>query len=452
MSSLSTFRYPFPSSMLVLRKPMTDFISEYWALNRSAVNPDTDKVVEGLKRLIPEGTVIEARSGEECLTWLIPYRWQVRHGYLKRRNGKVIASFAQTPLILWKHCIGFQGEVDKDELMQHIITDPNRPDEILFHYVNGFRNGVRDWGFSLSYNTVRNLTDDSYIVDIDADLDNEGTLKVFNAFLAGEYPDTIFFMVHTCHPGQVSDGIANVAVLIQLYNHLKAKSRRKYSYRFIFTPEFFGAAAYLAKAPKEEIANLKFGLYCDMLSNHEPIGFQKSFQGDTKFDFLFDNVVTSHAGSHLPTMGYRQMWGNDEPLYTGPGFEIPTGSLIRGMSREYHFDSDNMDALDDYHLVESLWILQRAVEMLEIDFVPVRNFKGPIYQSRYGLYIDPTKNRRGADVLESIQILMDGERSLMDIAREVGVDFFFVYDIVRQMEGQGLVGISHSEGTQAIVK
>ncbi len=455
MPSKSTLKYPFPPQLLERRKPMEKFIGKYWRLNRSAVSPDTDRLIAGIKREIPEGTVLEARSGEEvlggegCPQWEVPCRWVVRKGQLKATGGEILADFAENPLLLWMHCIGFQGRVSREELLKHVESDPERPDDVRFRYRNGYRYKVREWGFSLPHKLVESLTDGEYDVEIDADLDEGGSLKVFNAFLPGRLPDTVFFMAHTCHPAQVADGLANIAVLVELYRHLAGLPGRQYSYRFLFGPEYFGAAAYLGRAPQEEVANLRWGLFCDMLSAGEPLGWQPSFRGDSKLDAVLQSVIPYHSSFHIERP-YRKLWGNDEMFYNGPGFEIPAAAVGRGHNeaspREYHYDSDTPEAVDGYHLVESLWILQRIAEVFETDRVPVRNFKGPVRQDRYKLYADATAQKGEYDLREAAPILMDGKRSLLDIARELGADFFAVRDFARRMEERGLVEITPLAG------
>jgi len=87
----------------------------------------------------------------------------------------------------------------------------------------------------------------------------------------------------------------------------------------------------------------------------------------------------------------------------------------------------------------SLDILLKVLEVLETDFVPVRNFRGPLYLSRYGLYIDPNLDRKGYDNLEQIQMLMDGERSCFEISHILDIDFFFVRSFCEQIYEKQLI-------------
>ena len=51
-----------------------------------------------------------------------------------------------------------------------------------------------------------------------------------------------FFAAHTCHPGMVNDGIAGIAILLELHNELASRKELKYSYDFIFGPEYYAGA------------------------------------------------------------------------------------------------------------------------------------------------------------------------------------------------------------------
>jgi len=444
MKSQNTFKHPFPVGYLKYADPMLDFVKKYWFLNRSAVNPDTDKLAYALKKLLSGSEIIEAKSGEECLTWIIPQRWHVRHAYLKTVDGKILADYSDNPLYLWSHCVGYKGKVGREELLKHVVSQPSRSDEIFYHDTNGYRYGVREWGFSLPHRVVESLNDEFYYVDIDADLDDSGTIKVVDCRLPGNLNETMFFMAHTCHPAQVSDGLACIAVCLELCRFMTELPTRRYTYRFIFGPEYFAAATFLAKTPKEEIDALRFGCFLDMLSNHEPVGYQCSFQGDSLMDKIVSNVIKTHSGTHL-ARGYRRLWGNDETFYNGPEFRIPTIGIGRGMHREYHYNTDNLEHIDHYHMVESLWILQRIIDVLENDVVVKLKFKGPIYLSRYGLLIDPREDYIGAHNLQAIMILMDGTHSCMDIADKLDVDYFYVRRLADILKEKRLAELYHRD-------
>lgn len=429
----SNFKYPFPSSFRSCEKSLLDTIKVNWKLNRTAVNEDTDKFAAYLKKKMGSGTKIhELTAGKDCLTWRVPLHWRVRKAYIARESGEKIVDFNDNALHLWTHSIPIDQVVSREELDKHILTNPRRPDEIEYHFRNGYRYNVREWGFSIPHRIVKTMTDARYRVYIDADLDTKGSIKVVDAVLPGRSKDTIVFMAHTCHPWTVNDGLSCVATLVELYKLLQGQKDRKYTYRFIFGPEYFAAATFLHLTPRSEVRKFRYGCFLDMVGTHEPIGMQVSFQGNSLIDRMMKNVLKTHAGTHL-IKSYRKLWPNDETFYNGPGFAIPTVGFGRGMYREYHHNTDDLENLDLYHCVESLWILSRVVEVFETDFIPKLRYDGPLYLSPYGLYIDPYLDPRGNDAMEFIQYLMDGKRSCFEIADQLKLDYFFVYNFARQL-------------------
>jgi len=412
-------------------------IADHCLLNRTAVNKDTDRLVEAVRSLLG-CPVLEVGAGEECLTWIIPHRWEVRKGRLSRLDGGKVVDFRDNPLHLWTHSVSFQGRVGRRELEKHLLSDPDHPDWTPYHYRNGYRSGAREWGFSLPHRVRQGLDQEAYLVEIETDLDLAGTMKVVDHRLEGEHQETIFFAAHTCHPGMATDGLASVAAGVELFLRLAAQKRRRYSYQLILGPEYFGAAGFLARKPAEEIARLKGGLYLDVLGNNTPLGYQLSFQGDSYLDRVVENVFTHRVGEHT-RRGFRELWGNDEMFYNGAGFLIPTLGFYGQPHPEFHFDADNLEMVDFQALERSVELLELMVEVMETDLVPEPRFKGPVYLSRYDLYIDPDRDVDGYNNLMNIQILMDGRLSCLDIARRLRISFFFVRDFCQKLAGLGLV-------------
>lgn len=418
----------------------SEFIKKHCQLNRTAVNPDTDILISNIQDLL-KCDVIEIPSGTECLTWIIPKSWKVREASLSRTDGTVLIDFKENPLHLWTHSVSFQGKISREALEKHLHYDEEHPEWIPYHYRNGYRFDAEDWGFCLSYNDYIRLTDDSYLVNIDADLNLDGSMKVIDFFVPGKNPQTIFFGAHTCHPGIATDGLSNIALLIEFFSYLKNIGKRYYSYRLILGPEYFGAAGFLASKIREEIERLKGGIYFDMIGNGRHFVYQSSFQGDSILDAVVKNVFEHHVPDHGKA-GFRGVWGNDEAFYNGPGFMIPTISIVCDRHPEYHFNADNYEFVDLGQLEAALEIVRNIVDVFESDYVPVPLFRGPIYLSRYNLYIDPKLDRKGYDNIQNIQMLMDGKRSCFQIASLLGADFFFVKKFCDGLESNDLIKIT----------
>jgi aminopeptidase-like protein len=414
-----------------------EFMKEHYLLNRTAVSEDTDRLVRSIQKLL-ECNVIEILSGTECLTWIVPKSWNVRDAYLAKVDGTRLVDFRDNPLHLWSHSVGFQGVVSRENLEEHLYYDPEHPGAIPYHYRNAFRFDAEDWGFSLPYDEYKAMTEDSYRVHIDAELGRDGTMKILDYLLPGDNRETILFAAHTCHPGQVTDGLSNIAVLIRFFMYLGSLGRRRYSYRLVLGPEYFGAAGFLAMVSQEEIGRIKAGIYLDLLGNNYPLGYQTSYQADSLLDRILERIFKHHVPDHRAA-SFRGLVGNDEIFYNGPGFNIPMPGIACPTHPEYHSDRDNLEIVNLNQLEQSHGILEKIVHVLESDYVPVPRFKGPIYLSRYDLYIDPKVDRRGYDKIQEIQFLMNGEMSCFDIAYALGVDYLFVKTFCDQLAENDLV-------------
>lgn len=401
---------------------MTDLIARYWRWNRVPVGDDTTRFVAEMAAELGADR-LSLPTGTECLTWTVPPKWTVREAYLETMGGKRLADFSWNPLYLKSYSAPFSGTVGRDELLRHVRSDPARPDRLIYDYRAQYDYGERtEWGFSLPHRVVDELNDPEYRVHIDAEF-GHGTLDVLDWTLPGEVAETVFFAAHTCHPAQVNDGIGCIAVLVELFRWLSRRPDRRYTYRLLLGPEYFAAAAVLAHAGG--IENLRCGFFLDMMGNGKRIGFSRSYRGDSYVDKIVRNVLSGAVDDFFEAE-YRSLWGNDELFYDGPDFRIPTIGMGRDRFEHYHTDKDDLETCDFDQLLESLDLLRRIVGVLERDRVLRRRYRGPLYLSRYGLYIDPKKDRKGYRSLQETQILMDGTRSCLEIADALGIGFDFV--------------------------
>lgn len=440
ITSKSTIKYPFPADWLPKGERMREWILPYWKLNRTAVNPDTDKFIEGIANDYPEAKVHELQSGSQCDgNWVIPENWAVKKGQLRRTNGEVLVDYDDNPLHLWAHSTAFSGKISREDLIDnHLVSDPNRPDEFLYAYPNAFCYQGRGWGFSLPYRLVESMTDKEYEVEIDTELNTDNSIKVVDLFLPGESEKTILFMAHTCHPAQVNDGIACIAVLIELYKLLQSQENRKYSYRFLFGPEFFGSAAYLKVAPKQDIDSLHSGVFLDMAGTHEPLGMMTSYNPEELINKAFKQVLSSHTSNPV-FKGYRELWGNDEIFFDEPSRNIPMIGLGRVMNREYHYNTDDLEHLNSYHLCQTLWVLYRFFELWESDLPPKLLYKPPLYLSASGMSTTLSELQISSSTFANFEHCCCEGLSLLQIAEKINIDFFSLLKLAKKMQSLKLL-------------
>jgi aminopeptidase-like protein len=191
---------------------------------------------------------------------------------------------------------------------------------------------------------------------------------------------------------------------------------------------------------------MKGGLYLEMLGLHYPHALQLSFAGNTELDTCFTQAL-KEQDFHSWTGPYRSVIGNDERQFNGPGVRVPMLSLSRVLPessvdwpyREYHSSYDNPDLISIPHLEDSIKTVLKIIDALECNHVPVNNFKGEAFCSRYGVFIDPYTNPRGSKQLFRIMDQIDGTRSVAQIAEVCGVPFSAAQNTIEELRRHGLV-------------
>lgn len=412
-------------------KNMKTLIDNYYKLNRTPTSDDHNKLVSFLcNKLNIEP--LRGKCGSPILTWEIPKKWNVNSAYLQNKNGDNVIDFSNNPLHLWAHSIKYINDIDYTELKKHLFYDINNPNKIPYHYRNQYTYGASDWGFSLSYNDFLELKDEQYHVHIDTISDFTGTMDIVDYEIKGENKKTILFSAHTCHPAIVTDGLSNVAVLMEVIARLQ-KRKLKNSYRFVFGPEFYAAGLFLEKTPESEISKIIGTYYLDMLGNSEKICWQNSFFKDTYIDKVTKNVMNNFFPD-TKQYEYRKLWGNDETFYNAQPYLIPSVGIGGDKFSDYHFDSDNNDFVNYEQLKQSIDLIEKIIDVFEKDFVPTLPYYGPLYLSKFNLYWDPKIYPDVYTKIEALQILTDGKRSVLEIADLLDLDFYFVFDFYEKIK------------------
>jgi aminopeptidase-like protein len=414
-----------------------EFIEEYYMLNRAPVCSDLTFFTEKIKEIIPESKLIKSKSGDECLSWVIPDAWNVKTATLENEKREKIIDFKNNPLHLIQYSNSFKGKINFNELKKHLFYSKKNPKDIPFIYRKQYEfNRDDSWGFALPYNIFKNLdTNQQYYVNIDVKFE-KSEIPIIDFMIPGEKEETVFFAAHSCHPAQVNDGIANIAILIKLFEWIKNRRNNKFSYRLIIGPEYYAAAVFLAKAKK--INKIQYGMFLDMMAHKGPIGYASSYSGNSLVDYIMDKCV-KRKFKKFKKYSYRGLWGNDEMFYDGPDFKIPTIGLGRSDFKNYHLSSDNMNTIDKKSLNDSLDLLKDIILEFENSKIFKRKYKGPLYLNRFNVYIDPKKNRQGYTDLQRIQISIDGKKSIEQISYELKIDKKFIENFVKELVKKNLI-------------
>ena len=409
---------------------MIELIDRLWFKRRDLVSDGFDESLEYISHIIPI-RVHKIPTGTKCWTWKIPEKWSIKEGYIEDLQGNRVLDLKDHPLHVLSYSMSVNTIVTRKELMKHLYTNPERPNAIPYE----FKYYERDWGFCIQHNKLKEFTDDKYKVFIDSKFE-KGTLKVGDCFIRGRVDKIIILVAHLCHPAMVDDDLTGVAVMVDIAKEL-IKRNNYYSYKLLFLPETIGSIAYLSQN-EELITKIKYGIFLEMLGNHNIHSFQRTRQNNTRLDRI-TRYVMKRKLSNFREDGFRKIVGNDEIVFNGPGVNIPMVSISRFPYPEYHTSDDNPSIISEKNLIISKNLILEILNILEHDYVPKRKFKGPIFLSGYDLWIDWRKNKKLNENIEQIMLRLEGDKSIFDITEELDMEFNDVLNYVNKFLNKELV-------------
>lgn len=393
---------------------MLKLIKDIWLKRRDIVSDGFDEALEYISKIIPL-KIRKIPSGTKCWTWKVPEKWSVKEACIEDLKGNQLLDLKDHPLHIISYSLPIDKIVAKEELMRHLYTNPKRPGAIPFE----FKYYERDWGFCVQHNKLKRFTKDKYKVFIDSKFE-KGNLKVGDFTIKGKSGETIVIVAHLCHPAMANDDASGVAALVDIAKALKKRSNN-YTYKFLLLPETIGSIAYLSQN-ENVIPKLKYGIFLEMLGNDNIHALQLSRQGNTRLDRIARYVMKKKLADFREGP-FRKVVCNDEMAFNGPGVNIPMISVSRYPYPEYHTSDDNLDIISEKRLVESRDLVLEILDILDSDYVPRRKFKGPVFLSGYGLWVDWQINPTLSENIEQIMLRLEGDKSVFDIVEELGMDY-----------------------------
>jgi aminopeptidase-like protein len=424
---------------------MMELINELWLLKRDILSDDYDRALQRLAAEIPL-TIHEVPSGTKVWTWTVPEKWTCHEAYLETLGGQRLIDYADHPLHVVSYSLPFEGEVSRAELLQHLHVHPTRTDAIP--YV--FKYYQRDWGLCATQQLRNSLTDDKYRVVIRTEF-APGALKIGELYVPGERPECFVLAAHLDHPAMVNDDLSGVVVGLEAARRLLAGPKRHYGVRLLLFPETLGSIAYLSQH-ENEIANMLGGLFLEMLGNDAPHALQLSFQPHSPADrALVSALAGAEPEAHVG--GFRTVIDNDERQFNAPGVRVPMLSLSRVVAPhlpasrfapypEYHSSLDTPAIVSAERLEASVQLVLTFVDAFQKNRYVVNHFKGEVFASGYGLWVDYKSDAAGHKRRFEIMDRCDGTRRVADIADELHLSFQEVWDVVSLLLEKGLVSLS----------
>ena len=431
---------------------MLGLIKELWFLKRDILSDDFDKaldrLVEELRISAAAGASLEIHihqvpTGERVWTWRVPEKWTCHQAYLETLDERRLIDYADHPLHVVSYSLPFEGVVSQEELLKHLHVHPRLPEAIPFV----FKYYDRDWGLCCSQTLCDSLNEAAYRVVIRASFE-PSTLKIAEIVIPGESQESFMLVAHLCHPAMVNDDLSGVVVGLDVARALLAGPRPYYTYRLLILPETIGSVAYLSRH-ESLIPKMVGGLFLEMLGNDSPHALQGSFQPDSQADRCLASTLRGlDPGSY--SAPYRSVINNDERQFNAPGVRVPMLSISRVEPagsptrpyREYHSSLDTPQIVTQERLEASRQVVLGLLQTWEQNQYVVNNFKGEIFCSGYGIWVDYRVNPQGHQRLFEIMERCDGEHTIADIAAELNISFQAAWEVINSLAEKNLVWYS----------
>jgi aminopeptidase-like protein len=363
---------------------MMKILEDLAPLNRVMCSTDYDRAVEYLQRMVPS-RVVEYDGSEEYNGWVIPPKWDVVQANIVMKD-QLVYDGTRHPLGVIALSAPFEGRVSREVLKEHLHYDHRYNDSLTFHFRQQFRSWDRDWGFCVPRDFYDALEPGEYDVRIETK-EAPGVLKVLEATHRGAVPSTIALCANLDHPGVANDGLAGVAVGVEVFRRLR-DWQTKYSYKLVLGPGIMGTEYYLGRMARVERQQILECLCLWMLGSRTGLALQESRGSSSSIEHALAQAMDTR-GTEYRRGEFESIIINDEYLWEAYG--IPACSLSRFPYPEYHSSRDNASIMSEDHLDEAATIVFQAIMELETTPLLEKRFDGTVCLSnpRYDLYKDP---------------------------------------------------------------
>lgn len=426
---------------------LKDVLAEIIPLHRTLASDGMDEALKIIGSYLPESanyTIETYQPLTPVWTWYVPERYIVHEAYLETEDGEKIVDFKENNLHLLSYSLPINKLLTWEELEPHLYYNKERPHAIPWK----FKYYDRDWGFCLSKNQFDRLPRDKKyhaVINVEFNTDlKQGGFKVATAVVhpqggseasAGE----IFVMAHVCHPNQANDDAAGVVTALETARRLAANPlpAGSMSVRFWFGPETIGTIAYLAQH-EDLIPAIKGGIFIEMTGNDNTLALQHTRQHDAIMDRV-GQYVLKKSGVDFREGTFADVIANDERVLNGPGINIPCISITRYPYPEYHTTDDNLSIMHEDKLIEASRMIEEILRIYGSNYLPKRKFRGPVFLSGHGLFVDWQTNWALNRAIEKMMMRFEGKQSVFEIVDELGLDYWEAREYIERFKARGLI-------------
>lgn len=425
-----------------MKKKIEKYFDRLWPICRSLTGDGNRETLKILS-VIVDLKIIEVPSGTKCFDWTVPPEWNIKDAWVKDSSGKKIIDFKENNLHVLGYSEKLHGKMNLEELTKYIYTLPDQPEVIPYltsYYASRF-------GFCMSYKQFRKLKEDEYEVCIDADKNPKGFMTAGEAVLPGKSKKEILFSTYICHPSMANNELSGPLVTAYIYNELKKKEDRRFTYRFLFLPETIGAIWYLSVNGNELKKNLHAGYVVTCIGDRGNFTYKRSRIGNSISDRAAEIVLMETERKYTVEDFFPT--GSDERQYCSPGFNLPVGSLMRtryGKYSEYHTSADNRNFISFKKMEESVFKYLEIIKVLETN--NLYNNTNPECEpqlGKRGLYPTIGSHKDTTDLVNAMMWVLnlsDGTNDLIKISERSGLKFKIVAEAALKLSEKGLLKIT----------
>lgn len=392
-----------------------------------------------LKGIVPEIQIHEVPTGAQVFDWTVPNEWSCEGGGIYRLNGDKVIDFKDSNL----HILGYSTPIDriitKEELLEHVYTQPEQPDWIP--YVTSYYK--ERWGFCMSENQKKALTDSEYHIVIKSTLD-PGSLTYGDLLVPGKTEDEILFSTYLCHPSMANNELSGPVVMTELIKYVKQLKHRRYSYRFVICPETIGSITYISQNFEILKKNVKAGFVLSCVGDNRTYSYISTMYGNTLADRVIKNVLKFHYPKYKEYSFLTR--GSDERQYGSVGVELPVCGFCRSKYHEYpeyHTSADDMNLISPEGLQGAYDVMVKVINTLEHNYKYHITCKCEPQLGKRGLY--PTISQKGTynevTALCDFIAYSDGKNDMIGISDIIGVPTIDLIDIKNKLLANNLLEV-----------
>lgn len=416
--------------------PMHRWATDLWPVCRSITGQGVRDTLAYFQKLIPGLSIQGIPSGHHAFDWTVPREWNIRDAYVADLDGRRVIDFHQNNL----HILGYSTPVDmivaREELDKHLYSLPDQPDAIP--YVTSYY--TERWGFCLTEDQRKSLTDDRYRVVINSTL-TDGELNYADAIFPGSVEDEVLISTYVCHPSMANNELSGPVVTAALARWVAAIPNRKYTYRFVFVPETIGSIVYLSQHLEQMRNRTIAGYVVTCVGDERAWSFMPSRCGNTLADRVALAVLSDRDFKKYSFLER----GSDERQYCSPTIDLPVAAIMRSKYAEYpeyHTSKDDLTLVTQEGLEGSLATYQQCIRAIECNDRWLLKTLGEPQLGKRGLY--PTISRVGSaadEVRRRMNFLAycDGQSDLIEISQTIGVPVGACIEMAELFHSHGLI-------------